>query len=352
MNAGGFFRLFKTATKDFFADSAPRLGASVAYYTIFSISPLVIIVIAIASFFFGAEAARGQVFEQISGLVGAKGAEAIESTISLAATQRHGLVATTVAVVTLLLGSTGVFMELQAALNTIWEVKQQPGAGIWSFIQHRLLSFAMVLSIGFLLLVSLVLTTAISTLGKFIGSRIHGIEAFSQVLNFAASFGVITVLFAFIFKYMPDVRLPWRDVWFGAGFTSLLFTVGKLALGLYLAKSTTTSAFGAAGSLVVVIMWVYYSAQILFFGAELTQAYAKQRGAKVVPKKHAVIDTENDSKDHSPVAGKENAPAVAPTKTPQPRRTQPQRAPVAAKHGLVVPGLILLLALVLPKTRG
>jgi membrane protein len=242
-------------------------------------------------------------------------------------------------------------MELQAALNTIWEVKQQPGAGIWSFIKHRLLSFAMVLSIGFLLLVSLMLTAAISALGKFVGSHIQGIEAFSQVLNFVASFGVITLLFAFIFKYMPDVHLPWRDVWVGAGFTSLLFTVGKLALGLYLAKSTTTSAFGAAGSLVVVIMWVYYSAQILFFGAELTQAYAKQRGAKVLPKQHATIDVENDSKDHSPVQGKTNAPVPADNPTPsQPTRAHPR--PPAVRPGFIVPGLILLLALVLPKHRG
>jgi membrane protein len=338
-----FFNLFKDAGKDFMADSAPRLGASVAFYTIFSISPLFIIVIAIASFFFGAEAARGQIYEQISGLVGPKGAEAIQSIISHPGAEKTGIVATIIAAITLLLGSTGVFMELQQALNRIWEVEVKGGGGIWGFVKHRLLSFAMVLSIGFLLLVSLILTAGISALGKYVGSYLPAFEAVSQVLNFVASFGVITVLFAFIFKYMPDVRMPWKDVWMGAAITSLLFAVGKLGLGMYLAKSTTANAFGAAGSLVVVLLWVYYSAQILFFGAEITQVYAKQRGSKVVPTKHAKLKEEGEQRKEPATKG--SSPSPKPAAVPHHR---PQPA-MARKPGFVLPGLVLLLAIFLPK---
>ncbi len=342
-----YFGLLKDAAKDFMADSAPRLGASVAFYTIFSISPLFIIVIAIASWFYGGEsdAARDRIYEQISGLVGPKGAEAIQTIMAQPETQRHGLLATIVAVVTLLIGSTGVFVELQQALNRIWEVEARPGAGIWGFIKHRLLSFAMVLSVGFLLLVSLVLTAGIAAFGKFMGGYMPGMEAISQILNFVLSFGIITVLFALIFKYMPDVRMPWREVWSGAAITALLFTVGKLGLGMYLAKSSTANAFGAAGSLVVVLMWVYYSAQILFFGAEVTQVYAKQRGSKVVPTGHAVVKDESDQRKEPATQEKAGAKSKAPSPLP---KYQPAPA-FATKHGMVGSALVLLLALFLPK---
>jgi membrane protein len=347
MKMRSIFGVFKTAAKDFSADSCPRLGASLAYYTIFSLSPLLLIVIAIASFFFGAEAARGELFGQISGMVGPKGAEFVQSMLSNGATQKHGLLATIIATVTLILGSTGVFLELQASLNTIWDVKQQPGAGIWSFIRHRLISFAMVLTIGFLLLVSLVLTAAIAGIGKMMGSWMPGMEAFSQILNFVASFGVITVLFAFIFKFMPDVTIPWRTVWIGGAFTSLLFTVGKFALGLYLGKSSAASAFGAAGSLVVLLLWVYYSAQIMFFGAELTQAWAKARNVKIVPKEHATIDEENTNKDESPTKTSPTGNAPAPARD----RVRPAPARPLPKPGFVMPALLLVAALFLPGAR-
>jgi membrane protein len=345
MKARNIFDVFKTAAQDFSADSCPRLGASLAYYTIFSLSPLLIIVIAIASFFFGTEAARGQLFSQISGLVGPKGAEFIQSMLSASANQKHGVLATIIATVTLVLGASGVFMELQAALNTIWDVKQQPGAGIWSFVRHRLLSFAMVLTIGFLLLVSLVLTAAIAAIGKVVGSWMPSLEAISQVLNFVASFGIITVLFAFIFKFMPDVKIPWRTVWIGGAFTSLLFAIGKFALGMYLGKSAATSAFGAAGSLVVLLLWVYYSAQIMFFGAELTQSWAKARNIKIAPKQHATIDRENTNKEESPIKGPQSkAPA-------SPDRVHPApRAPIP-KPGFAMPILLLLAAIFLPNAR-
>lgn len=345
MKTGGVLGMLKTAAQDWVADSAPRLGASVAFYTIFSLSPLLILVVAVASFFLNnADTARDQLISQISTLIGDKGADVIQGMLTRHDSEKQGLLATVMAGVTLLIGSTGVFMELQAALNTVWDVKQQPGAGIWGFIRHRLLSFAMVLTIGFLLLVSLALTAALSAVGKMVGSWIPSLEAVSQVLNFIASFGVIMALFALIFKFMPDVKIPWHDVWIGAAMTSLLFTIGKLGIGLYLAKSTTASAYGAAGSLVILLMWVYYSAQILFFGAELTQVYSKHRGSQIVPKAHAAIDVENSDKEESPVQTAQPRPAVVAPTTP------PVRQP-RVKPGFVVPGLVLLLALFLPKTR-
>lgn len=343
-----YFGMIRDAASDFMADSAPRLGASVAFYTIFSLSPLLLIVIAIASFVFHKQA-TAHIYSEISGLIGPKGAEAVQSIMSQPATQKHGLMATVIAVVTLLLGSTGVFMELQAALNRIWEVEPKPGAGIWGFVRQRLLSFAMVLSVGFLLLVSLILTAAISGFGKYMAGVMPSLEAISQILNFVASFGVITVLFALIFKYMPDVRMPWREVWVGAAITSLLFVVGKLALGIYLGKSTTSNAFGAAGSLVVLLMWVYYSAQILFFGAEVTQAYVKMRGSKVVPAKHAKIKAEEDQRKEPATTGHGESKS-RPLPAPMPRY---QPAPAYSKKpGFVVPGLLLLLAVFLPKRHG
>lgn len=363
MKMGKTVGVFKTAAKDFSADSAPRLGASLAYYTIFSLSPLLIIVIAIAAFFLGPEnSARDQLSSQISGLVGNSGADMLKTMMSQPKNQHHGLMATIIATVTLVLGASGVFIELQAALNTIWDVKQQPNAGIWSFIKHRLLSFAMVLTIGFLLLVSMVLTAGIAATGKKFGSMMPGFEAMSQALNFVASFGVITVLFACIFKFMPDAHIPWKLVWRGAAFTALLFAIGKFALGAYIGKNSAASAFGAAKSLVILLLWVYYSAQIMFFGAELTQAYAKQRGVKIVPKEHATIDTENTNKEESPTKGPQGAqPKTAPGKKPAPmpmpapayatERIRPVAQPAHAKPGFLMPALLLVAAILLPNAR-
>jgi len=342
MKVGNIFGVLKEAGKDWVADSAPRLGASVAFYTIFSLSPLLVIVLAIASFFLSdADSARTQLLGQISGLLGEDGAKMIEQMLTSPKNEDRTLFATVMAGVTLLIGSTGVFMELQAALNRVWEVKQDSGGGVWGFIKHRLLSFAMVLTIGFLLLVSLILAAGVAAFGKMAGGWMPGLAIVAQVLNFVVSFGVITLLFAFIFKFMPDVRMPWNVVWIGAAITSLLFAVGKFGLGMYLAKSSTASAFGAAGSLVIVLMWVYYSAQILFFGAEITQVYAKRKGVKIEPKEHASIDQDNTRKDSSPTK----------SETPQPA-ARPFRAGRAPRPGFVVPGLVLLLALFLPKGPG
>jgi membrane protein len=345
MKVRNVFGLFKTAAKDFSADGATHLGASVAYYTIFSLSPLLLIVLAIATFFLGPENdARGQIVAQLSGMIGPKGADAIASLLNQPDNQKNGIMATVIAVVTLVLGSTGVFMELQAALNTIWDVKQEPGGGVWGFIKHRLLSFAMVLTIGFLLLVSLVLTAGIAAVGKKIGAMMPGMEVMAQILNFVASFGLIAVLFAFMFKFMPDAIIPWKTVWMGAAITSLLFAVGKFALGMYIGKNSAANAFGAAKSLIVLLLWVYYSAQILFFGAELTQAYAKAKGVRVLPKEHATID-EDSSKEASPT---KETPA-APTHSPE--RVRPVASAPRPRPGFVMPIALLLAAIFLPNAR-
>ncbi len=204
---------------------------------------------------------------------------------------RHGsggVIATIIGVVTILFGATGVFVQLQSALNRIWNVEPKPGAGIWSFVRTRLISFGMILGIGFLLLVSLVLSAAVSAVGTWATGLLPGSETLVNILTFAVSFVLTTLLFAMIYKVLPDVEIGWRDVWIGAGVTAFLFTVGKSLIGLYLAKSSVASTYGAAGSLVVLLLWVYYSSQILFLGAEFTQVYATRYGSRIRPSKHAV----------------------------------------------------------------
>jgi membrane protein len=272
---------------EFMEDRALRLSAALAYYSIFSIAPLLIIVIAVAGFFMGEQAVRDQVQQQLQYFMGEKGATAITSMIG-AQKQGTNVLASIVGVVALLFGASGVFGQLQDSLNVIWEVQPKPGGGIWGFIRARFLSFAMILGIGFLLLISMVISMVLSALTGML--PMPGFMA--QAVNFAASFIVITLLFTLIFKVLPDAKVRWRDVWIGAVFTALLFTVGKHLLGLYLGQASTTSSFGAAGSLVLVLLWVYYSSLILFLGAEFTQVYAKATGSRIVPADYAVPVTE------------------------------------------------------------
>ena len=270
--------VFKQAVKEFGEDKAPRLGAALAYYTMFSIAPLLLVVIAIAGFVFGKEAAQGQIFAQLHGLIGAKGAEALQDMVASAAKPKTGTLATIVGIVTLLFGASGVFGQLKDALNTIWNVEPKKSGGIFALIKDRFLSVAMVLGVGFLLLVSLAVDAAISGFAKFAGNRMPGGEAVWQTVQMLISLGVVMVLFAMIFRFLPDLRIAWHDVWLGAAFTSILFVLGKFALGFYLGRAATSSSYGAAGSLIVLLLWVYYSAQILFFGAEVTQVWARQHG--------------------------------------------------------------------------
>jgi membrane protein len=282
------FGILKQTVVDWLDDKAPRLGAALAYYAIFSIAPLVVIVIAIAGILFGKDQAQQQILNQVSAMVGDQGAQGIGSMLEAANKPREGIIASVLAVVTLIFGATGVFVQLQDALNTIWEVKPKPGRGVWGFIRHRILSLAMVFAIGFLLLISLVLTAGLAAAGKWLSGSMPGGEVLWEIINLAISFVIIAVLFSLMFKYMPDVKIGWRDVWIGGALTALLFIVGKFALGMYLGRSSVGSAYGAAGSLVILLLWIYYSAQIFLFGAEFTQVYANRFGKKLEPSENAM----------------------------------------------------------------
>ncbi|HUR47896.1 MAG TPA: YihY/virulence factor BrkB family protein [Candidatus Saccharimonadales bacterium] len=275
--------VFKAALSNYSSDKVPRLSASLAYYTIFSMSPLFVLVVAIAGLYYGGEEAREQLFRQMKDFMGEQGAGALQSVLAKASNPSSGVIASIIAGVTLLLGATGVFVELQDALNTIWNVRLRTGQGIKGFLKNRMLTFAMVAGIGFLLLVSLILTAVLAGVGKFMGDRFPLLEPVGQVLNLVVSFLVITLLFAMIFKILPDVRIKWSDVWVGAALTSFFFNVGKFLIGYYLGKNSVSSAYGAAGSLVVILLWVYYSTQILFFGAEFTEVYANRYGGHLAP---------------------------------------------------------------------
>ncbi len=282
-----YFTLFKQAFTEFGDDKAQRLGAALAYYTIFSLAPLLLIAIAIAGMVFGREAAQGQIFGQLRGVFGPQAAAGVQEIVKSAAKPKSGTIATVVGIVTLLFGAAGVFGQLKDALNTIWNVEPKKTSGIMTMLKDRFLSFAMVPGTGFLLLVSLVIDSGVAAAGHFVGSRLPGGEALWQGVQLVVSLGVVTLLFALIFRFLPDVHPAWRDVWFGAAFTAVLFVVGKFALGLYLGKSAVGSSYGAAGSLVVLLLWVYYSAQILFFGAEFTQVYARTHGSMAKAKEDA-----------------------------------------------------------------
>jgi membrane protein len=274
------FALFKEAWKEFGDDKAQRLGAALSYYTIFSIAPLLLIAIAIAGLVFGREAAQHQLSHQLSTVMGPTTSHAVEEMIKNAAKPKSGTFATIIGVFTLFLGAAGVFGQLKDALNTIWNVESKPAGGIWGFVRQRFLSVAMVMGVVFLLLVSLIFDTVLAVMGSWISARFPGGESLLHIVGLVISFALITVLFAMIFRYLPDTRVEWRDVWFGAAFTSFLFALGKFGLGLYLGKGSVGSAYGAAGSLVIILVWVYWSAQILFFGAEFTQVYARRHGSK------------------------------------------------------------------------
>ena len=272
--------LAKTAVTAWSDDYAPSMGAALAYYTMFSIAPLLLIVIAIAGLVFGADAARGEIVGQLTQMLGDEGAKAIAAMLSSARFSGENVVAAATSAVVLAVGATGVFCELQDNLDRIWRAPRSLNRGIWMLVRSRLLSFGMVLGIAFLLLVSLVVSAALAGLGKLWRPYFGGWEILAHAVDIAVSLGLVTVLFAMIYKFMPRVRIDWRDVWTGAFLSALLFSAGKILIGLYLGKSSVASAFGAAGSLVVVLVWVYYSAQIFLLGAEFTRVYSHTRGSR------------------------------------------------------------------------
>jgi membrane protein len=281
------FSLLKDTFREWREDGATRLAAALAYYTTFSLAPLLVLVIAIAGLVGGHEAAETQTMAQVQDLLGEEGREFVAGMIESASQPATGLTATLIGTATLLFGALGAFGELQNSLNTIWEVKPKPATDFWDgikrFVLKRLVSFAMVLVIGFLLLASLVMSAALSALGEYIGNRWPMADLWLGLINFTISFLVITVLFAMIFKFLPEIQIAWKDVWLGAAVTSVLFSLGKFLIGLYLGRSQVGNIFGAAGSLAILLIWIYYSAQILFFGAEFTQVYTNRYGSKMVP---------------------------------------------------------------------
>jgi membrane protein len=283
--------LLKTTFDDWYEDRAQRMGAALAYYTIFALTPGLVIVMALAGLLLG-PGAESQIIGEIRELIGKQGAAAIDATIQSARKETLGATGTALALIPLVFGLWGVFGELQDSLNTIWGVTPKPGRRLGDILRERFLSFAMVVGIGFLLLVSLVLSAWLAAVGVYVGRMLPAPAEALESVNFVISFVVITGSFGLIFKLLPDVKVAWRDVWLGAAVTSLFFTVGKLLIGLYLGRSAVASAYGAAGSLVVIVVWVYYSAQILLFGAEFTKVWTRRRGSGFVPEKTAMPVTQ------------------------------------------------------------
>ena len=278
---GQIWGLVKATFSSWLDDYAPSMGAALAYYTMFSIAPLLLIVISTAGLIFGEEAVRGEIFGQLRGLMGDEGARAVQSLLESVSSPEEGKAGTIIGTVLLLIGATTVLSELQDAFDRIWHVppKDKEG-GVWGVLRSRLLSFGMILGIGFLMMVSLVFSAALAALGKWWGPFFSDLEIIVGAVNFVFSFALATTVFAMLYKFMPRVTIHWRDVWAGTAVTALLFTIGKSLIGLYIGKSAVSSGFGAAGSLVVVLVWVYYSAQIFLLGAEFTKVYSQAHGSR------------------------------------------------------------------------
>jgi membrane protein len=284
------WQVLKNCVKSFSDDGALRFSAALAYYSIFSLAPLLLVAAGMAGLVFGEETVRREIERQLSGILGDRTTKAVGGLMESWQKRGSSGWATFFGLAALLVGASGVFGQLQDALNAIWKTKAKPGKGWWLFLRHRFLSMTMVLGSGFLLLVSMVLTTVLNAFAERLESMVPMAEVIARILNFVLSFGVVTVLFAMIFKFLPDVRMRWRHVWLSAVGTALLFTIGKELLGWYLGRESTASAYGAAGSIVVIVLWVYYASVILFFGAEFTKAFTQATGSPIIPVETAVPD--------------------------------------------------------------
>ena len=307
------WQLTKQAVKAWSDDYAPSMGAALAYYTLFSIAPLLLIVISVAGFIFGDEAVRGELTGGLQSLMGEEGAKAIEGLIASVSEPKEGIIATVIGLFVLLLGATTVFGELQNALDRIWRAPaRKQASGLWRLLQSRLLSLGMILGIAFLLMVSLVFDAVLQGLGKVWGTG--ALEAFAQVLNLVVGFLLTTTVFALIYKLMPRAKIAWHDVWVGAAVTAVLFTLGKFLISMYIGRSAVASSFGAAGSLVVVMIWIYYSAQIFLLGAEFTWVYAHSHGSRRGEKRPGAPVDEMDQPKPVPAT----VPATAPARLTMP----------------------------------
>jgi len=303
------WKSLKDSFKGFSEHKVTKLSASLAYFTTFSLGPLLIVIIFIAGRILGEEAAQGSIFDQIKGFIGPDGAAQIQTIIKNAAFSGKSGLAAVIGIATLLIGATTVFGEMQDSINSIWGVKAKPKAGIMKLVMTRLLSFGMIASLGFLLLVSLAITAVVEGIGNRLKDAFPDVTVvLLYIINLIVTFGVITALFAIIFKVLPDIRIKWKEIWPGAIATAILFMIGKFLISLYISKSDIGNAYGAAGSLVVLIVWIYYSSIILYFGAEFTKAYALQKGVHIVPSQYAVW---------------ENKPAIAGAKSPSETERKP-----------------------------
>ena len=287
---GNAFGLLNQTFSDWLEDKAPQLGAALAYYTVFSLAPLILVLLAVVGLLFQHDPAGAwkKITEQMSYFLDQSAVQVVQNIAQKAANPNKSLLATIVGIVLALFGASGVFGQLQDALNTVWGVKAKPGAGVWGFLRSRFLSFAMVGGICFLLLVSLTLESVLKGFSQWIQSVMPGGIVFALGAYWIFDLAVVVLLFAIIFKFLPDAEIRWRDVWIGAVITAIFFAIGKWALGLYLGSGSAASAYGAASSLITLLLWVYYSSQILLFGAEFTQVYAHRAGREIEPSEHAI----------------------------------------------------------------
>ncbi|PYL88700.1 MAG: ribonuclease BN [Verrucomicrobia bacterium] len=284
------FGLFKQTFSEWLEDKAPQLGAALAYYTVFSLAPLVLVLLAVVGLIFRNDpgGAWNKITEQMSYFLDKSAVEVVQNIAQKAAQPNKSLLATIIGILLALFGASGVFGQLQDALNTIWGVKAKPGGGVLSFLRSRFLSFAMVAGVCFLLLVSLTLESMLKGFSHYIQRALPGGIVIAMAVYWIFDLAIVILLFAIIFKFLPDAKIQWRDVWIGAAMTAIFFAIGKWALGLYLGSGSAASAYGAASSLITLLLWVYYSSQILLFGAEFTQVYASQAGRGIAPDEHAI----------------------------------------------------------------
>ncbi len=286
----GFWQVLKQAGIEFSNDNAIKLSASLSYYTVFSIAPMLVVIISVCAIFFGKEAIQGEVYGQINGLIGKEAAIQVQDLIMNVQLSNKSFIASAIGVVTLLIGATGIFIEMQDSINFIWAIKAKPKKGWLKYITNRLISFALIGSLGFLLLVSLAINAVLDALFNRIERIFPDITAYLMYgANIVVVLIVISTLFAIIFKVLPDGKLGWKEAFVGAGFTSVLFLIGKSLIGLYLSTSDVASAYGSASSLIILLLWVYYSSVILYFGAEFTKVYAALFGNKIIPNDYAVL---------------------------------------------------------------
>jgi len=317
-----YWELARASVSAWIDDFAPSMGAAISYYTVFSIAPLLLIIIGIAGLVFGHDAAAGRIYAEVEGFVGAEGATAIQGMVKSASAPKAGVIGTIVGIVLLLVGATTVFAELESALDRIWRTPAPKSEGLWALIRARVMSFGLILTVGFLLLVSLVVSAGLAALGTWWAPLFGGWEVLLQVVNFVVSLGIVIVLFAAIYKWLPRATIGWRDVWIGAAVTGVLFTVGKLLIGVYIGKAGVASGFGAAGSLVVILVWVYYSAQIFLLGAEFTWLYAYRLGSR---------------QGEAPPAADASGSKAAPTRAQNDGAPKDRSRPLAARESSGVP---------------